>query len=186
MLQLYRAALRQTFRADHRKGTRTQLPWEGAHHQEDNEKKKKLNALAEISQLACATPFSEPEAERPPDANVLTDTRPVPSQVIMLSMQTTFAGMASAFNAPVVPARMATRVAPVQMAFVDSLCAAALRGPLPCLFEPVLGPGRPRNSAEARLDAQVTLASACLPQRGHWRGDRRRDLGPARHLELGV
>jgi len=39
----------------------------------------------------------------------------------MLSMQTTFAGMASAFNAPVVPARMATRVAPVQMAFVDSL-----------------------------------------------------------------
>ena len=73
--------------------------------EETKQKKKRLNALAEISQLACATPFSEPEAERPPDANVLTDTRPVPSQVIMLSMQTTFAGMASAFNAPVVPSQ---------------------------------------------------------------------------------
>ena len=82
---------------------------------------------------------------------MLTDTRPAPSQVIMLSMQTTFAGMASAFNAPVVPARMATRVAPVQMAFVDSLCATALRGPLPCLFEPVLGPGFSRGTSSRGL-----------------------------------
>ena len=104
----------------------------------------------------------------------------------MLSMQTTFAGMASAFNAPVVPARMAVRVATPQMAFVDSLCATARRILLLCLVLPATSPENRAPAPNPAWDAQVTLAPVLWPQGGHWRGDRRRDLGPDWHLELGV